>query len=95
MQGVTDPNELGHVHDVAAAVALINLWEAAKLRGAVAMRWDGRRWVVSIAGRWATLEGDEHGKQTPPTKESVRVETQSPDAGGSRQRVAVVAQTYR
>ena len=75
MCAVNDPNELGHVHDAAAAVALITLWEAAKLRGAVAMRWDGQQWVVSIAGKWATLEGDEHGKQTPPTKESVRVET--------------------
>ena len=62
MQGVTDPNELGHVHDVAAAVALINLWEAAKLRGAVAMRWDGQRWVVSIAGKWEEAKGDGHGK---------------------------------
>lgn len=51
-QGVTDPVELNHVHDVTAAVALIALWEAAKLRGAVAMRWDGQRWVVSIAGKW-------------------------------------------
>ncbi len=54
---MTDPNELGHVHDVAAAVALINLWEAAKLRGAVAMRWDGQRWVVLIGGKWAAAEG--------------------------------------
>jgi hypothetical protein len=79
MQGamcdITDPNEYGHVHDVAAAVALINLWEAAKCRGAVAMRWDGQRWVVSIAGKWEEAKGDNHGEQTPPAKESVRVET--------------------
>ena len=75
MQGVTDPNELGHIHDVSAAVALINLWEAAKCRGAVAMRWDGQRWVVSIAGKWEEAKGDNHGEQTPPAKESVRVET--------------------
>lgn len=52
---MTDPNKLGHIHDVSAAVALINLWEAAKLRGAVAMRWDGRGWVVSIVGRWEDI----------------------------------------
>jgi hypothetical protein len=71
MCDITDPNEYGHIHDVSAAVALINLWEAAKLRGAVAMRWDGQRWVVSIARKWATLEGDDHGKQAPPTEESL------------------------
>jgi hypothetical protein len=59
---MTDANELNHAHDVSAGVALLALWEAAKRRGAVAMRWDGQRWVVSIAGKWATLEGDEHGK---------------------------------
>ncbi len=60
MQGamcdITDPNELGHVHDVAASLALLNLWEAAKERGAIAMRWDGQRWVVSIAGKWVAAE---------------------------------------
>jgi hypothetical protein len=50
MCDITDPNEYGHVHDVAAAVVLINLWEAAKLRGAVAMRWVSPGWVFS----WAT-----------------------------------------
>lgn len=53
---MTDANELNHVHDVSAGVALLALWESAKLRGAVSMRWDGQRWVVSIAGRWEALE---------------------------------------
>ncbi len=42
-------------HDTAAALALLTAWEAAKRRGAIAMRWDGARWVVLIAREWVAL----------------------------------------
>jgi hypothetical protein len=62
MQGVTDPNELGHIHDVSAAVALINLWEAAKCRGAVAMRWVSPGWVFSWATPIVVRREDTHAR---------------------------------
>ncbi len=50
-----------HIHDVTAGVALLALWEAAKQRGAIALRWNGQRWVVSIGGKWVAAEGEVNG----------------------------------